>query len=188
VVRVLKRDLTTHRVRHEAGEALGAIGTQECFDLLQQYEQDACLEVAQTCQLALQRIQHYASVARAAEETSDESGNVGPPRASVESIGNDHSIWNRPASERAGQGASMDGASPYLSVDPAPAAPASAPSAQLRSVLLDEDAPIFERYRALFALRNRGGGLEVRTQPRVPTQATLASPEPPLMHAVRHAC
>ena len=48
-----------------------------------------------------------------------------------------------------------ESASPYLSVDPAPAAPASTPTAQLRSSLLDEHAPIFERYRALFGLRNK---------------------------------
>ena len=42
-------------------------------------------------------------------------------------------------------------------MDPVPAAPASTPEAELRGVLLDEAAPMFERYRALFALRNRGG-------------------------------
>ena len=45
--------------------------------------------------------------------------------------------------------------SPYLSVDPAPAAPAGTSMPQLRATLLDEHAPIFERYRALFSLRNR---------------------------------
>ena len=52
------------RVRHEAGEALGAIGTAECYELLRSYQDDACLEVAQTCQLALQRIQHFSQAAR----------------------------------------------------------------------------------------------------------------------------
>ncbi len=42
-------------------------------------------------------------------------------------------------------------------VDPVPAAPASTPLDELRATVLDESAPMFERYRALFALRNRGG-------------------------------
>ncbi|KAF0298350.1 Deoxyhypusine hydroxylase [Amphibalanus amphitrite] len=47
---------------------------------------------------------------------------------------------------------------PYASVDPAP--PADEPSqlscAQLRATLLDDSVPLFERYRAMFTLRNRG--------------------------------
>ena len=47
---------------------------------------------------------------------------------------------------------------PYASVDPAP--PADEPSqlscAQLRATLLDDTVPLFERYRAMFSLRNRG--------------------------------
>jgi len=45
----------------------------------------------------------------------------------------------------------------YYSVDPTPAAPASTPLPQLRASLLSEEEPIFQRYRAMFALRNRGG-------------------------------
>lgn len=44
---------------------------------------------------------------------------------------------------------------PYCSVDPAPpAVRKSVP--ELRSILLDESLPLFERYRAMFALRNLG--------------------------------
>ena len=42
-------------------------------------------------------------------------------------------------------------------MDPVPAAPASTPVEVLRASLLDESTPMFERYRALFALRNLGG-------------------------------
>lgn len=106
------------RVRHEAGEALGAIATPECLEPLRRYEDDACLEVAQTCQLALQRMDFLTSQASKAE---------------------------------------TNGSSPYLSVDPTPPAPADTPTEQLRTCLLDENARIFDRYRAMFALRNRGG-------------------------------
>ena len=45
----------------------------------------------------------------------------------------------------------------FMSVDPTPAAPAGTPTPQLRATLLDEHAAIFDRYAAVFALRNRGG-------------------------------
>ena len=111
--------LTACRVRHEAGEALGAIGTPECMAPLRLHQEDDCLEVAQTCQLALQRIEFLAEAAAAAAADGDPS--------------------------------------PYLSVDPTPPAPASTPTPALRASLLDEDGRIFDRYRAMFALRNRGG-------------------------------
>ncbi|XP_021492572.1 deoxyhypusine hydroxylase [Meriones unguiculatus] len=102
-------------VRHEAGEALGAIGNPEVLDLLKQYATDPVVEVAETCQLAVGRLEWLQQ-------------HPGEPAC----------------------------AGPYLSVDPAP------PSeehdvARLREALLDEARPLFERYRAMFALRNVGG-------------------------------
>ena len=47
-------------------------------------------------------------------------------------------------------------AGPYLSVDPAPPAE-ERDVGRLREVLLDEARPLFERYRAMFALRDAGG-------------------------------
>lgn len=47
------------------------------------------------------------------------------------------------------------GSSPYLSVDPAPPAEET-DVAKLREILLDESQELFERYRAMFALRNVG--------------------------------
>ena len=40
---------------------------------------------------------------------------------------------------------------------PTQAAPSSTPANELHSTLVDEDARIFDRYRAMFALRNKGG-------------------------------
>ncbi|KAK9811729.1 hypothetical protein WJX72_009172 [[Myrmecia] bisecta] len=117
LTRVLKDTSEHPMVRHEAGEALGAIGTVDCLTRLQDFADDPCLEVAETCQLALQRIEYYNS--QAAAHKPDESR--------------------------------------YLSIDPTPAAPASTPTAELRATLLDEHARIFDRYRAMFALRNQGG-------------------------------
>ncbi|KAJ7308352.1 hypothetical protein JRQ81_008890 [Phrynocephalus forsythii] len=46
-------------------------------------------------------------------------------------------------------------AGPYCSVDPAPPAE-EADVGKLRQALLDESQPLFDRYRAMFALRNIG--------------------------------
>ncbi|XP_076977298.1 deoxyhypusine hydroxylase [Tamandua tetradactyla] len=101
-------------VRHEAGEALGAIGNPKVLEILKQYSTDPVIEVAETCQLAVRRL----------EWLQQHSG------------------------EPAG--------SPYLSVDPAPPAEERDVS-RLRAALLNEALPLFDRYRAMFALRNAGG-------------------------------
>lgn len=102
-------------VRHEAAEAVGAIGSANAHALLAAHAADAAPEVAQTCELALARVKHYSS-----EKKSEGTGR-------------------------------------YLSVDPAPPAPASTPLPALAATLADEAAPLWDRYRALFALRDRGG-------------------------------
>uniref|UniRef100_H3CCH9 Deoxyhypusine hydroxylase n=1 Tax=Tetraodon nigroviridis TaxID=99883 RepID=H3CCH9_TETNG len=111
-------------VRHEAGEALGAIGDPAVLDLLKEYSQDPVVEVAETCQLALRRLEWL----QASEKLPAEDG--------VEE-------------------------NPYCSVDPAPAA-ARRSVPELRLSLLDESLPLFERYRAMFALRNHGSEEAVR--------------------------
>ncbi|XP_054161266.1 deoxyhypusine hydroxylase-like [Oppia nitens] len=45
-------------VRHEAAEALGAIGAQQSLDVLKKYLNDDNKSVAETCQLAISRIEH----------------------------------------------------------------------------------------------------------------------------------
>uniref|UniRef100_R7VRL9 Deoxyhypusine hydroxylase n=1 Tax=Columba livia TaxID=8932 RepID=R7VRL9_COLLI len=84
-------------VRHEAGEALGAIGNPDVLDVLKRYSEDPVVEVAETCQLAVRRLE-----------------------------------------------------------DPAPPAEET-DIAKLRRTLLDESCTLFDRYRAMFALRNLGG-------------------------------
>uniref|UniRef100_A0A8B9YA64 deoxyhypusine monooxygenase n=1 Tax=Bos mutus grunniens TaxID=30521 RepID=A0A8B9YA64_BOSMU len=102
-------------VRHEAGEALGAIGDPEVLEILKQYSTDPVVEVAETCQLAVRRLEWL-------QQHGGESAVRGP----------------------------------YLSVDPAPPAE-ERDLGQLREALLDEARPLFDRYRAMFALRDAGG-------------------------------
>ena len=52
------------------------------------------------------------------------------------------------------QGEPLD-KSPYLSVDPAPAARQDLTIAELQAQLMDASLPLFARYRAMFSLRNR---------------------------------
>ncbi|XP_014250805.1 deoxyhypusine hydroxylase [Cimex lectularius] len=56
LVGVLEDKSENPMVRHEAGEALGAIGCSSVLDLLEEYSKDPQLEIAQTCQLAIERI------------------------------------------------------------------------------------------------------------------------------------
>lgn len=44
---------------------------------------------------------------------------------------------------------------PYLSVDPAPADRKDTPTEELKTRLMDTSLPLFDRYRAMFSLRNR---------------------------------
>lgn len=117
LIRVLKDKKQEAMVRHEAGEALGAIGSPEVLNVLREYASDPQIEVAETCQLALQRIQWLN------EKSSQESKNLST--------------------------------NPYKSIDPAP--PSQTEDTEtLKNILLDESRPLFERYRAMFSLRNKG--------------------------------
>ena len=58
-------------------------------------------------------------------------------------------------------GDAANGDSPYMSVDPVPAASSSISMETLTRVLLDESADMWDRYGAMFALRNRGPAPDV---------------------------
>lgn len=119
LIAVLKDTQQAPMVRHEAGEALGAIGDPVVLDLLKEYSQDPVIEVAETCQLAVRRLE-----------------------------------WLQSGGEKQLNDGNTD-KNPYCSVDPAPPAVRKSVS-ELRTILLDESLPLFERYRAMFALRNLG--------------------------------
>ena len=58
--------------------------------------------------------------------------------------------------EKARLDADSEGSLMFGSVDPAPPAKVLLPTAQLREQLLDTSLPLFDRYKAMFALRNQG--------------------------------
>lgn len=95
------------------GEALGAIGNSSVIPLLEKYREDSVPEVAETCELALNRLRW------------------------LNSNDNDKDSQNNP----------------YSTIDPAPPAKITDVSA-LKDILLDESKSLFDRYRAMFSLRN----------------------------------
>ncbi|CAF4900022.1 unnamed protein product [Pieris macdunnoughi] len=101
-------------VRHEAGEALGAIGDPHLQELLEKYQYDSVIEVAETCQIALERLNWIGK-----------------------------------------QNSEKLSSSKFLSIDPAP--PSTEEDVEvLKNTMMDESKTLFDRYRAMFSLRNLG--------------------------------
>lgn len=113
---VLEDEGQDEMVRHEAAEALGAIGAAESMPILERFKAHPCPAISETCDIAIDRI-------RRAEYKSEVLG----PQDTV-----------------------------FGSVDPAPSLPERLTTAELGSKLMDRSLPLYERYRAMFSLRNRG--------------------------------
>lgn len=115
LIKVLQDVNQAPMVRHEAGEALGAIGQplKEVIDILEHHSKDPVIEVAETCQIALDRINWLQK---------------------KESLHDDN---------------------PYASVDPSPPLGDETKNVNdLQRILMDENQSLFNRYRAMFSLRN----------------------------------
>lgn len=124
-------------VRHECAEALGAIGAERSRAVLEHVlsrGEEASLEVElrETCQLALDYLEW-----KAAPGGGDP---VDMPAACACML------------------------NPYATTDPAPPHPAHQHLSmeQLGDILCDQSLALFERYRAMFSLRNRGGAEAVK--------------------------
>jgi deoxyhypusine monooxygenase len=137
----LLTDNTEHPItRHEAAEALGAIAAPESLDVLKRHAADTASEVSDTCALALAQLSFQS-----------EKGACGCERRPQEALrleatptGDEELCARQPPQEPTPV---------YTYVSPAPAAKA-APLERLREQLLDQQEHLFERYRALFALRD----------------------------------
>lgn len=127
-------------VRHEAAEALGAIADVNSLSLLDDLSNDARPEVAETCQVAARRIRWVLEKeAKDKERKNKEEGGV----TGDEIDPNDD--------ERVDE-------NPFESIDPAPAKrkPQNTEVPAIQKVLVDQSVPLFERYKAMFSLRNCG--------------------------------
>ncbi|KAI5305442.1 40S ribosomal protein S21 [Ascosphaera pollenicola] len=115
--------------RHEAGEALGALNHFGSLDLLRKVRDDEtqAIPLRETCELAVARIEYEHSKLAQEEKLKK--------RYEKRDM-----IW-----------------SDFVSIDPAPPLPlAVAPPTidELKDILIDEKQPLFQRYRAMFALRD----------------------------------
>ncbi|KAL9043633.1 MAG: hypothetical protein Q9214_003185 [Letrouitia sp. 1 TL-2023] len=125
--------------RHEAAEALGALGDKESLDLLRAMRDDEgeVVVVKETCDIAINRIEWEHSYQRKSERLRN---------------------------------------SDFASIDPAP--PLSQIShrysiEELQKKLLDTKLPLFQRYRAMFALRDLCSPPDLPTA--IPAVKALAS-------------
>ena len=117
-------------VRHECAEALANIDADESLALLEHYCDDPSVEVAETCNIAADKMRE-ARKNRAAKQQ---------PQHTAHSAQSDEADC-----------ASL--VSKYASVDPAP--PLSSHSVpSLLARLTDSSLSMYDRYRAMFALRN----------------------------------
>ncbi|KAM0434388.1 hypothetical protein ACHAQK_008821 [Fusarium lateritium] len=124
--------------RHEAAEALGALGWANNLDILREYRdrKDEDISIIETCEIAIERIEWENSEERRQEKL-------------------------RP--------------SDFASIDPAPPMPESEKEVEVEELgrkLMDTSAPLFVRYRAMFALRDLASPPDLPTA--VPAVLALA--------------
>jgi deoxyhypusine monooxygenase len=157
-------------VRHECAEALGAIGHQGSLPLLERMalkrssekdsnqddtkQNDGLIDVP-----TKEDNPNLSSTATQLPNVATKEIIVEELRETCE-IARDFCRWkSKGAQGERPQVACACMLSPYNSYDPAPPSPETdnLSTAELGNVLLSCTVPLFERYRAMFALRNRGG-------------------------------
>ncbi|KAK7056908.1 deoxyhypusine hydroxylase [Paramarasmius palmivorus] len=122
-------------VRHEAAEAMGAISSADSIPILKEFLADPERAVRETCEIAIDRIQW---------EQSEEGKKVTDTLKDEEHIPLYTSIDPAPPTSKLLYGVPRPEDVSEESID------------KLKAELLDTKRPLFERYRAMFALRNIG--------------------------------
>ncbi|KAJ3537862.1 hypothetical protein NMY22_g5417 [Coprinellus aureogranulatus] len=130
---VLRNKSEDPMVRHEAAEAMGAISSASSIPVLEEFLSDSEDAVRETCEIAIAKIK-----------------------------------WDNSEEGKKHQEEQKEGVPLYTSIDPAPPTSGLLKGApkpedvqqssieQLQAQLVDTKLPLFERYRAMFALRNIG--------------------------------
>ena len=142
LISVLKNECEHGMTRHECAEALGAIGDESAVDVLREMHEDEtqCREVRETASLALRRIEHVTKKKKSAAIVGARVGS----KKETTAVG----IAEKDDDDD-------DDVRRAYSVDPVPAMDASVETNTLAAIILDDTADIWERYGAMFALRNR---------------------------------
>ncbi|SOV08475.1 Deoxyhypusine hydroxylase [Ustilago sp. UG-2017a] len=152
--RVLEDLAQDAMVRHEAAEAMGAISDPSVLPLLEQYCKDSDVSVRETCELAISKITFDNSAegkalkeSKAHAKAAEEQSGLGGVESAFKPI--DPAPAMTPAASKEAAKSQADGVQYDASQVPL-----------FRSTLLDTNLSLFERYRAMFALRNvaHGGG------------------------------
>ncbi|GAA5959782.1 hypothetical protein JCM8115_004855 [Rhodotorula mucilaginosa] len=132
LTKVLEDDKEHIMVRHEAAEAMGAIGSDDALPVLRKYLKHDNAAIRETCEIAVDKIVFDNSDAgKAAEPNQYPCIDPAPAVSHSPLVSSAHS-------------AALEPASADLSVP------------DLEKILLDTKLSLFERYRAMFALRNDG--------------------------------
>ncbi|KAG9315811.1 deoxyhypusine hydroxylase [Chiua virens] len=132
---VLRKADEDPMVRHEAAEAIGAISSMTSIPILREYLSDPNRSVRETCEIALAKIEW---------DNSEEGKNYLAAREFSDTVPTYTSIDPAPPTSR------------LLSGQPKPDDVTEASVSSLQEKLLNRELPLFERYRAMFALRNIG--------------------------------
>ncbi|KAH7912549.1 armadillo-type protein [Hygrophoropsis aurantiaca] len=132
---VLKNSDEDPMVRHEAAEAMGAISSRQSIPILRQYLSDPNRSVRETCEIALAKIDWDNSEEGKSHLSNKDNTKSAPAYTSID-----------PAPPSSG----------LLSGQPKPDNVTDSSIDALRTTLLNIELPLFERYRAMFALRNIG--------------------------------
>ena len=148
-------------VRHEAAEAMGAISSPSALPVLKKYLHDDDVSIRETCHLAINKIElDNSEVGRNEQALKDlrekEHGDaVSAARAAAAPIDPAPATVNVPGTQHAHQN--------VYTLENVP---------KFRETLLNRSLTLFERYRAMFALRNtvQQGGREAQ----VPAVKALA--------------
>nr|NVI76079.1 nero [Cucujiformia] len=82
LISVLEDSKQEPMVRHEAAEALGAIASPKSLTYLQKYKTDTTIEVAETCELALDRINWIENSEKTVSKSLYNSVDPAPPAES----------------------------------------------------------------------------------------------------------
>jgi len=166
LISVLKNQREHGMTRHECAEALGAIADETSLEVLRDMREDSKhREVRETASLALRRVEYMVgsrdestatSTTTATNTTFNSTGAI--VGSKKESIGKVAAVNEEQQQEEEGRA---------YSVDPVPAMDESIETETLAEIILDDAADIWDRYAAMFALRNRAQktfGLVKKTQ------------------------
>ncbi|PPQ63618.1 hypothetical protein CVT24_004371 [Panaeolus cyanescens] len=133
---VLKDVKEDPMVRHEAAEAMGAISDPSSLPILKEYLNDENRSVRETCEIAIAKIEwDNSEEGKKHYSTADTDAEAIPTYTSID-----------PAPPTSG----------LLTGAPKPKDLTPETVQDLQKTLMDKSLPLFQRYRAMFALRNIG--------------------------------